>query len=398
MTDKVRIAIIELSCINHEVVNLCQFASQGKNEVTLITTDDLLINLQSELDPLDIQLKIISKEKHESYLFFILRCNNIINCNFDLVIINSIRRWEFIFFHPVSKIICYLYSLNFWFKDTKTTRNGLKKNLLNRLNLLTFLPGRFHANPIFGSIIRRRILNQIDGVLVEYPPFVDLVQRDYKYLKQVHFLPKRYFEGVSNNMEKTKTTFTITGTISDNRRDYYTVLDAINHIPEQLKSMLRLVLLGRPIGKYGDMIIERCKSMIADGWDIDYSDEYIPQDIMTQKLQATDVMIAPMKFTYTSGTINERFTYTKGTGTFNDAIRFGTPAIVPVDYNIAAEFASCFLTYSDQHSLSEILSELIENPDKLLNVKEATINVMKNFTLPIVQEMFRNIVVDFLDK
>jgi len=109
-------------------------------------------------------------------------------------------------------------------------------------------------------------------------------------------------------------------------------------------------------------------------------------------------MIAPMKLRYTSGTVNETFTYTKGTGTFNDAIRFGLPTIVPVDYNIAAEFAPCFLTYRDQYTLSDILIGLIENPDKLQNVRKNTLNVMKNYSLIATQDRFKKILTNILSE
>jgi len=74
----------------------------------------------------------------------------------------------------------------------------------------------------------------------------------------------------------------------------------------------------------------------------------LPPDIMTQKLQATNIIIKPTIFNYSSGTIAEKFIYIKGTSSFADVILFRLPTILPEEYNMAAE---CIIwTKADRHS------------------------------------------------
>ena len=99
-------------------------------------------------------------------------------------------------------------------------------------------------------------------------------------------------------------------------------------------------------------------------------------------------MIAPMNFNYKSGVISEKFTYTKGTGTFNDAMRFGLPTIVPYEYQVAKEFEPCFLKYTNSNHLGNLIIELVQDQQKLFRLKMKT-ELMKNYSLNKCQEIFK---------
>ena len=204
------------------------------------------------------------------------------------------------------------------------------------------------------------------------------------------FLPKRYFIS-SPNVASKRIVFTITGTISELRRDYTTVLDAIKNISGEQKKSFKLLLLGRPIREYGLKIIDSCKKLVSKGYDIEFFESYIKPDVMLQKLSTTSIMIAPMNFNYKSGVISEKFTYTKGTGTFNDAMRFGLPTIVPYEYQVAKEFEPCFLKYTNSNHLGNLIIELVQDQQKLFRLKMKTESLMKNYSLNKCQEIFKNI-------
>tara|TARA_A100000164_G_C21557985_1_gene608192 strand:+ start:57 stop:368 length:312 start_codon:yes stop_codon:yes gene_type:complete len=98
-----------------------------------------------------------------------------------------------------------------------------------------------------------------------------------------------------------------------------------------------------------------------------------------------------MNFNYKSGVISEKFTYTKGTGTFNDAIRFGLPTIVPQEYQVAQELVPCFLKYNSSLDLNRLMIDLLKNKQKLTELKNKTESLMKNYTLEECQKKFKNI-------
>ena len=393
-----KIGVIELKCSHHEVANLCKIANPKKNDVTLFTTEELLTNIEEQLEEYRKFITFCVKKKDESYLKFIKKINKTCSINYNLVIINTVSRWEMIYLRLNCYKISYFYSLKFWFYDSyQKIRLEDIKGSLDYLNLLSWLPSRLHANPFFGNAIRKNILKKIDGVLVEYPTFRELLTDSYGYKNPVYFLPKSHFEESNNYPLNKQLTFVVTGTISISRRDYDSIFDALLGIPNDIRSKVKLVLLGKPIGKYGAHIISRCDQLNNDGFDIEYSKTFITVDKFKDKLSNSDIIISPMNLVYESGTIVEKFTYTKGTGTFNDAIKFGKPSIVPKKYNVAPQFDSCFIKYQDISHLTNIITDLIKCPEKLTAIKSKTKEIMSNYKLYNIQKSFDLIITNILN-
>jgi D-ribose pyranose/furanose isomerase RbsD len=262
---------------------------------------------------------------------------------------------------------------------------------LNYLNSLSWFPNRWHANPYFGYIIRKKILKKIDGIIVEYPPFVDLLKDTYNVSKPVYFLPKRTYSNFTTTKVINKTVFVIPGMISQVRREYDLVIDAFQNIPKEIQSSIKLIILGRPIKKYGLKIIERLKKLDKSVIEIEYFTKFISHEKFSQSLLQADVIIAPIKLDYYSGIINEKFTYTKGTGTFHDMLRYSKPTIVPSVYNVAKEFEDCFIKYRDSSELSSLIVELSTNENKISKQKELTLETIKKYSLINVQLMFEKL-------
>lgn len=393
-----KIGIIEIDRSNHSVANLCKYANPSVNDVLLFTSNNLLKPIQEELGQFSNKVTIYCKKDNQTYLSFIRFINNKSRHKFDFIIINTITRWEFLFLKTGCTTISYIYSINFWFNDINESFFGrLKRFNINRLNLMSFLPLRFHANPIWGPIIRRRIIYSLDGYLVEYPNFKNYINNFISHSKKVHFLSKKYFiSNINTTKCDIKTSFVITGMITDLRRSYIDVIESFEKLPNYLLKRSRLTLLGRPIGNYGKTIIQKLINLEFSGLDIMYFEEYVSHDVFSDILSKCDIIIAPIKFEYKSGLINERFTYTKGTGTFADMIQFAKPTIVPVEYNIASEFKKCFITYSDEADLLSIISELIINTDKLEQVKKEAYEIISKYNLKYMQKQLDKIIHQYI--
>jgi len=113
-------------------------------------------------------------------------------------------------------------------------------------------------------------------------------------------------------------------------------------------------------------------------------------------LNSADILIAPIKFNYKSGVIREKYTYTKGTGSFSDMIQFAKPTIAPDEYNIAEEFKQCFITYRNEADLSRIISELIINNDKLEQIKRETNEIISKYNLAYMQREFTDVIQQYI--
>ena len=392
-----RVCIVEIKSGNHSVAELCKYANPEKNEVILFTTSSLLSNIENDLGVYFKFMKIITKDDNQSFYSFIQQINKICIHDVDLLILNTVSRWEFLFLKPGCPTYAYFYSLNFWFHDLNSPWKIFKNFFqINYLNILSWLPNRWHANPYFGVIIRKIILKKIDGIIVEYPPFVNLVKETYNVSKPAYFLPKRTYNNCQINIINNKIVFLIPGMISELRREYDLVIDAFENIPKDIKSCIKLIVLGRPIKKYGLRIIQRLKELDKSEIEIEYFTEFISHEKFSKYLLNADVIISPIKLDYHSGVIHEKFTYTKGTGTFPDMIRYAKPTIVPHRYNISKEFKDCFITYKDSSDLSLLIIDLLKNKNKLVGHKKQTLKVIEKYSLTYIQALFHNLMDDLI--
>jgi len=205
-----KVGIVELKNGNHSVEELFKFVDPHKNEVFLFTTRKLNQSIVADLGEYSKSIRTVLKEENESYYSFIKNINNIGRSHkLDIIVLNTVNRWELLFLNPNCSMIAYFYSLNFWFKDLNSKSTLLKRSLeINYLNLLSWLPNRWHANPYFGPLIRRNILKNIDGILVEYPPFIEQLKL-YKCEKPAHFVPKKVFEEYSVKKDTEKIILTV---------------------------------------------------------------------------------------------------------------------------------------------------------------------------------------------
>ena len=184
--------------------------------------------------------------------------------------------------------------------------------------------------------------------------------------------------------------------IQEERRDYDTILDTFERIFSKYEKQVSLSLLGKPIGQYGSRIVAHMKSFAEQGYNVFFSDTFLEPEEFNTKLKGSDVVISPIRHTYKSIALEETYSHTKGSGAFADFVRFGKPTIVPGFYNIADEIKGSFIRYHNSNHLYDLLTDLIENPEKLLNWKsrageEASIfnleNLRKKFDMT-VDEIF----------
>ncbi|MCK4815725.1 glycosyltransferase, partial [bacterium] len=92
-----------------------------------------------------------------------------------------------------------------------------------------------------------------------------------------------------------KVRFCVTGNITDQRRDYFSLLGAFNKALDSTDK-LELILAGRPVGKYGEKVVEACQTLNKKRKNnkIAWFDEYVPEDLYMAILKEADFLIAPL--------------------------------------------------------------------------------------------------------
>ncbi len=110
-------------------------------------------------------------------------------------------------------------------------------------------------------------------------------------------------------------------------------------------------------------------------------------------MKKTDIIISPLKLYVNSGTVSEKYSYTKGSGVYSDSIKYAKPTIVPMHYNLSDDTKDYFIKYNDKEHLKEIITSFILDKNKLENLKNKTKKIVKNnYSLNKLQKQFDDII------
>ncbi len=387
------IGLIEIKNANHELSDLCKISNTTHNRVTVFTLQDLFSQVEEELHGKIEEYEWVLNRKNEDIFSYLKRIERICNEKVDIVIINTYRDWQFIFFNPRCKMLAIISNLNYWFRDIGSPMRCMKK-MMDKSNLRD---KRLFTNAITGPIVGNIMLSRLDGVIVEYPPFRSYIQENFRYRGKVYFFPNRPFEGVVSQVNRNRIRFAVPGRIQEERRDYWPVLRVFEKILPKYGESIELHLVGEPIGAYGQSIVSHCEILKEKGYQIYFPREYVPATVLEETLKKSDVIISPIQVKYRSSTVEEIYTVTKGTGIFSDTLKYAKPAIVPHTYHLADEIRKSFLSYKDENELQRLLENLIEDKERLDRLKKEAIKTSKQFSLERLHKSFDKMVEELLD-
>lgn len=388
-----RIGVLEIKARNHELSGLCKISKTTRNEVTAFTTRAIFPHVEEELRGKIGDYEWVLNEENESPSAYLKRIEKICTSRIDLLIINTLRDWQFLFFRPECKVLAFIDDLNHWFKDTSSFSSYLKKMAKHRELLLSL---SLMINPLVGPIARRSIISRLDGVIVEYPPFKQYICDNFNYRGKVYFIPNRPFEDEPPLRVNGKVRFVAPGRIQEVRRDYRLLMRVFDRLFAKYRDKIGLDLIGEPIGEYGQEIISHCAGLAQEGFDVFYPTEYVPPRTVEEKMTRADVIVSPLQVIYRSGPIEETYTITKPTGIFSDTIKYARPCVVPDTYRVTDEMKTSFVQYRDENGLVDLLGELIENRERLEKFQEQAIVNSKKFSLEKLHIAFDNMVEELL--
>jgi hypothetical protein len=157
---------------------------------------------------------------------------------------------------------------------------------------------------------------------------------------------------------------TIPGHVIPERRDYQTILRTIHNQLQLRKSDLIIELLGSPSGETGENILQQCKNLKQNGWSIITHEDWISTEEFDKRIQAADVILAPMRRTKDISLVTERYGISKGSGCFMDAVMYGKPLILPAHYEVPARFEPMVSQYDTESRLAAIIEQMMNSPQK----------------------------------
>ncbi len=377
------IGILEIRRHIPVLYTFCKICNTSKTKVTVFTTKELYHRLKTYLKDLD-QYTFVIKEEKESIRSFLKRVERYCNEKIDVLFVNTIHETLldllcYLRFNPKSKKILVVHHVNAWL------RPKIVCNLLH--------PIRTADTNAATLLIKQFIFPKFDAINVIYHPLKDFIKENKLYEKNVFTLPTSIFEDAYNSGSKNvdKIKVVIPGLVQKHRKDYSLVFSAFEKLFSKHKESISLAIPGLPVGKFGEEVYEKFQEMKNKGYDLEIFKSFVPDDIFNELLIDCDIILAPIRIkTRADGDIEEIYGKTVGSGVIYNAIQYAKPIIVPEDFVMLPELKTSTLTYSCEKDLEENISNLVDNPDKMKQLKKEAYRNAQKFSLQNLQDYFLN--------
>jgi len=374
----------------HTTMRICKTKNTN---VTVFTTKEILTRIETYLDDKS-KYEFVLKEDDESINSFLKRVKKICNEKIDLLFVNTIQTScidipRYFRFKPKSKMILTVHMANHWMKARFST------NFKNPFRCIDANASMF--------FIRRIILPKFDAISVIYSPLKDFIKENTNYQKPVYILPFNFYDEnkkISSKKKDDVIRFILPGLIEEYRRDYTGALDIFENLFKKYGKKIELCILGKPTGASGERIINRCEELKKKGYSIVFYKDFVPEEEYNKKLVESDVIFSPLHTVTKRETgIDEIYGTTEGSALPFEAIQYTKPLIVPKDFKVINELKSSTLTYASKKELEKLFVDIIENKEKLKNLKQNAVkNSKQYFSIDVLQKYFTTDILDRLNE
>ncbi|KQM19203.1 hypothetical protein [Chryseobacterium sp. Leaf201] len=210
--------------------------------------------------------------------------------------------------------------------------------IVHNINFMNSLP-----LDLLKSILKEDILYRIKLFWKEGLSVAPEVYKHAKHLlvldeslssDRLTFLPV-FYTGKFENQSKQESVIVIPGGVSQKRRDYSHVFNTIKNL--KTDEPFNFVFLGKAKGTELEQL-KKLSSDLPQNISITWFSERVSQDDFEQWMQQADVLWCPIQQETEFFSGKEIYGKTKMTGNSGDAIKYGKPAIFPVNYPSASDF------------------------------------------------------------
>lgn len=343
------IGIVIFSNHQNGLINLVRLLSSMTDKIIIFTSSNYKQKVSEGLDSNAIKWVEQSSEKpRQEFLSnkVTQMCNQSVDILFSFPFYTGIKTAPHrAFFSPKCLYVQIIYNANLW------TMNRVRWEI--------------KLYKYFNPVLRRLLIRKFDAILVEFSPIKQYLSgrtnTDVYSFTPLMYDNKRVYERQNKN---SRFLITIPGNVTSKRRDYETILRTIRNQLQLRKSELIIELLGNPSDESGEKILQQCTNLKQDGWSIITHEDWISTEEFDRRIQAADVILAPMRRTKDISVVTERYGISKGSGCFMDAVMHGKPLILPAHYEVPARFEPMVSQYDTESGLAAIIEQMMNSPQK----------------------------------
>ncbi len=334
---KEKIALIELNYHLEVLQTLVEVMDYDRYDISLFVSPHLLQDLkappQLTIIPVQQSLAKLSKPLAE---FDILFFNTLAD---DYQWVNGLAQEQ--------KVIIRIHNVNTWFGPQRmATPQSIyegKKFLSHWVRKELQQNWSKNRQELIPNVAQFVFPNQImlESATALRP---DVADKFYKQAIALQF--GRYAFGYESDV------IVIPGRIDQRKKDYDFALSVFKKVKEAKK----IVLLGRPEGRYGKRIIKKFREELKQHEIIAFND-FIAPEVFNDWMRRAALVFLPIRPETSFTMYREYYGQTKESGGVNDAMSWHTPFLIPDVYALDARFKELGKTYHDQDDLIHYLTE-----------------------------------------
>lgn len=362
--------------------NICRIARCANYNVTVCAPESTGEVVQEYLGKEGESIRWILKRDETSLKKYLSQVETLCDTELDLLYFQAMYEsnsplLRYIPFSPNCKTLFRIHNVNRWLNSNPSLDMGFKNNL--------------------HSVLRKLFLRKIDALVVEYPPMAQYIKTECTSTKPVYTFVPTICEHTYRYSSDT-IRFTVPGYIESDRRDYDLVLNVFESLFSQYSDRIALHLLGSPKGEYGERILNDSQTLEKRGYNVVYYQDWVPMEEFESTLQESTFLLNPIRRTYTDHGVTEWYSTTKGSGCYIDALRTRTALILPAYFEVSDIIHESTITYQGESHLTQTISTILDNDDRLNSLKQAAHNNSQQFTLDKQVDRFTDIVSELLNQ
>ena len=379
------IGIFEVSEPNHySAVNglLKTYASDPQNEIIVYTLPSIEKALLENGLPDNSRLVILEENKSLKQLL-----DDAESIKFDRIHICTIfdNYREFGQFKPQAKdIYFHVHQIEEWYNDDfnraiKTLIPSLKNKDQNRE--YSRIIARAARDYLVYRPIRKKMLQNFDTnynlKLIVHSEGQKEALKEYSCQSPITIFPFAIYEGMEDSSRDNKMLrICIPGVITQAKRDYLTLFEALENNADVLSDRLDIYLLGYITDREKDEMGAAIQKLIASGYQVLYHDTFVYGEEFDEAIANCDLLLNNQ---FISKNSTEVYGKTKESGMIFNMLRAAKPGFLPREYNVSSEFHDCTLFFDSYDHLMTLIKEIVDDPQKLEQLKTAAQNLSSSY-------------------
>jgi len=382
-----RVGIVEVCEPNHysSVQALAQtYAYDRRNEVLIFTISKLARLLRAH--PLDPNTKIIEKGEGESVGAFFERING---SQLDRIHLNTLSAYltEALQTDWRGQVVFTVHNVEQWFDNGFINRSRLwlskAGTQLGRLawkdlyQTTVLYAKDFYRQRRRDTLMQRFLQN--NALFLVYSRSQQTYLTQFVAASRTLVFPFALYDGLPDRSAPgQKLRICVPGSVSVQRRDYVSLLAALETNLEPWKSRIIIDLLGFITPDAVDLI-PRFERLNEQGLEVLYYRQFLSAEAFDEALSRADLILVNV---HVKLNLFQQYSRTKESGGVFNMIKSAKPGLLPVGYAVDEELRACCLFFDSYGRLEAIIHELLDTPGAVDDLKQTAHRAALQYTAP----------------